>query len=246
MLGAEEYESLVAARRTLWRIRFALHAASRKAEERLLFEHQRELAKRFGLRDEHAANLAVEQFMQGYFRAAMAIERIGERVLQRLDEARAAARGPIVRHALDTDFDEVAGFLDARDPGLFEREPAAVVRAFRMLLEHPRLNGFRSTLLRRLDAVLPGRVHRVIHEDLLADPEGETRRLLAALDLPFEGNCLRFHENNRAVRTASSEQVRRPINRDGVERWRAYEAWLGPLKEALGPALGSYPDAPEG
>lgn len=156
MLGAEEYESLVASRRTLWRIRFALHAASRKAEERLLFEHQRELAKRFGLRDEHAANLAVEQFMQGYFRAAMAIERIGERVLQRLDEARAAARGPIVRHALDTDFDEVAGFLDARDPGLFEREPAAVVRAFRMLLEHPRLNGFRSTLLRRLDAVLPG------------------------------------------------------------------------------------------
>ncbi|WP_374393609.1 sulfotransferase [Sphingopyxis sp.] len=101
-------------------------------------------------------------------------------------------------------------------------------------------------LMAHVDAVLPGRVHRVIHEDLLADPEGETRRLLAALDLSFEDNCLRFHENNRAVRTASSEQVRRPINRDGVERWRAYEAWLGPLKEALGPALGSYPDAPEG
>lgn len=101
-------------------------------------------------------------------------------------------------------------------------------------------------LMAHVDAVLPGRVHRVIHEDLLADPEGETRRLLAALDLPFEDNCLRFHENNRAVRTASSEQVRRPINRDGVERWGAYEAWLGPLKEALGPTLGSYPDAPEG
>lgn len=100
-------------------------------------------------------------------------------------------------------------------------------------------------LMAHIDAILPGRVHRVIHEELLADPEGETRRLLAALDLPFEENCLRFHENSRAVRTASSEQVRRPINRDGAGRWRAYEAWLGPLKDALGPALESYPDAPE-
>ena len=85
-----------------------------------------------------------------------------------------------------------------------------------------------------VDRVLPGRVHRVIHEDLIADPEREIRRMLAALDLPFEDACLRFHENARPVRTASSEQVRRPINRDGVERWRAYEPWLGPLKEALG------------
>jgi [protein-PII] uridylyltransferase len=156
LLGAEEYEALIAARRTLWRIRFALHASSRKAEERLLFEHQRELAKRFGLRDEHAGNLAVEQFMQGYFRAAMAIERLSERVLQRLEEIRAAARGAIARTALDADFDDVAGFLDLRDAGLFERDPAAILRAFRLLLEHPRLHGFRSTLLRRLDAVLPG------------------------------------------------------------------------------------------
>lgn len=99
-------------------------------------------------------------------------------------------------------------------------------------------------LMAHIDAVLPGRVHRVIHEELLADPEGEVRRLLAALDLPFEENCLRFYENSRPVRTASSEQVRRPINRDGVERWRAYEAWLGPLKEALGPVLHAYPAAP--
>jgi len=100
-------------------------------------------------------------------------------------------------------------------------------------------------LMAHVDRVLPGRVHRVIHEELLADPEGETRRLLAALDLPFEENCLRFHENSRPVRTASSEQVRRPINRDGVEHWRTYEAWLGPLKAALGPVLDSYPAAPE-
>ncbi|WP_428684105.1 sulfotransferase [Sphingopyxis sp.] len=100
-------------------------------------------------------------------------------------------------------------------------------------------------LMAHVDQVLPGRVHRVIHEDLIADPGGEIRRLLAALDLPFEENCLRFHENARPVRTASSEQVRRPINRDGVERWRAYEAWLGPLKDALGPVLDAYPAAPQ-
>lgn len=99
-------------------------------------------------------------------------------------------------------------------------------------------------LMAHFDAVLPGRVHRVMHEELLADPEGEIRRLLAALGLPFEEDCLRFHENSRPVRTASSEQVRRPINRDGVERWRAYEAWLDPLKDALGPVLDAYPAAP--
>lgn len=89
-------------------------------------------------------------------------------------------------------------------------------------------------LMDHVDRVLPGRVHRMVHEDLIADPEREIRRMLAALDLPFEEACLRFHENARPVRTASSEQVRRPINRDGVERWRAYEPWLGPLRDALG------------
>jgi tetratricopeptide (TPR) repeat protein len=89
-------------------------------------------------------------------------------------------------------------------------------------------------LMDHVDRVLPGRVHRVIHEELIDDPGREIRRMLDALDLPFEEACLRFHENSRAVRTASSEQVRRPINRDGVERWRAYDRWLSPLKQALG------------
>jgi len=92
--------------------------------------------------------------------------------------------------------------------------------------------------------VLPGRVHRLFHEDMVDDTEGEIRRLLDYLELPFDENCLRFHENDRAVRTASAEQVRRPINREGVDRWRDYEPWLGPLKDALGPVLSSYPDVP--
>lgn len=99
-------------------------------------------------------------------------------------------------------------------------------------------------LMAHIDAVLPGRVHRVIHEQLLDDPEAEVRALLAALDLPFEQACLDFHSSRRAVRTASSEQVRRPINRDGVGQWRPYDAHLGPLRHALGPVLDLYPAVP--
>lgn len=95
-------------------------------------------------------------------------------------------------------------------------------------------------LMGQFDAALPGRVGRVIHEDLVADLEGETRRLLAWCGLAFEAPCLRFWETTRAVRTASAEQVRRPIFRDGVHRWRDHEAQLAPLRAALGPALETW------
>ncbi|HEV7386886.1 MAG TPA: sulfotransferase [Phenylobacterium sp.] len=92
-------------------------------------------------------------------------------------------------------------------------------------------------LMAHFDAVLPGRVHRVIYEDLVEDTEREVVRLLDYCKLPFEPGCLKFYENDRAVRTVSSEQVRRPIFREGLEQWRAYEPWLDPLRTALGPAL---------
>ena len=87
------------------------------------------------------------------------------------------------------------------------------------------------------DAVAPGSVHRVIHEKLLADPETEIRALLDFLGLPFDEACLKFHETKRPVRTASAEQVRRPIDREGMESWKRFEGWLDPLKRGLGPAL---------
>ncbi|MDQ0463693.1 tetratricopeptide (TPR) repeat protein [Caulobacter ginsengisoli] len=99
-------------------------------------------------------------------------------------------------------------------------------------------------LMAHIDAVLPGRVHRVIYEAMVADPEGQVRALLDYCGLPFEAGCLKFYENDRAVRTASSEQVRQPIFAEGVDQWRSYEPWLGPLKAALGPVLDAYPDAP--
>lgn len=89
-------------------------------------------------------------------------------------------------------------------------------------------------LMDHWDAVLPsGRVLKVQHEDVLDDLEGQVRRMLDYCGLPFEPACLEFHKTDRAVRTPSSEQVRRPINRDGADVWQAYESWLGPLKAEL-------------
>ncbi len=100
-------------------------------------------------------------------------------------------------------------------------------------------------LMGHFDTVLPGRVHRVLYENVVEDTEAEVRRLLEYCGLPFEEGVLRFHENQRAVRTASSEQVRRPIFRDGIDQWRHFEPWLDPLKKALGDVATLYPVAPK-
>lgn len=91
--------------------------------------------------------------------------------------------------------------------------------------------------LRHFDAVQPSAVCHVINERLIDNPEGEIRGLLDFAGLPFDPACLSSHANTRAVRTPSAEQVRKPINREGVDYWRHYEPWLDELKQALGPAL---------
>jgi len=98
-------------------------------------------------------------------------------------------------------------------------------------------------LMAHVDSVLPGRVHRIFYEQLVTDFENGVRALLTHCGLEFEDACLSFHTNTRAVRTASSEQVRRPLYRDAVEHWKNFDAWLQPLKDALGPALDEYPAA---
>ncbi len=100
-------------------------------------------------------------------------------------------------------------------------------------------------LMAHVDTVMPGRVHRVFYESLVQDTEVEVRRLLEYCGLPFEERCLKFYENERPVRTASSEQVRRPIFTEGMEHWRHYEPWLDPLKRALGHVLTDYPCVPD-
>jgi len=121
------------------------------------------------------------------------------------------------------------------------------VRAHRYATKQEDLGRYYSdyvALMTHYDAVLPGRVHRVIYENVVQDIESEVRKLLEYCGLPFEEGCLRYYENDRTVRTVSSEQVRLPIFKDGVDHWRNFEPWLGPLKEALGPVLDAYPDVP--
>ena len=97
-------------------------------------------------------------------------------------------------------------------------------------------------LMRHWDEVLPRQVLRVHHEDVVDDLEGSVRRMLEFCGLGYEPQCVEFHLSRRSVRTASSEQVRQPIFREGLEQWKHFEPWLGPLKAALGDALDRYRD----
>ncbi|MGF7149905.1 putative Zn-dependent protease [Sphingomonas zeicaulis] len=99
-------------------------------------------------------------------------------------------------------------------------------------------------LMAAFDRAAPGAVHRVIYETMVGDTERQVRALLDHVGLPFEQACLEFYNNDRAVRTASSEQVRQPIFTDGLDQWRHYAAWLGPLADVLGQVLDHYPEAP--
>ena len=97
-------------------------------------------------------------------------------------------------------------------------------------------------LMDHWDNVLPGFILRVQHEDVVDDLEGQVRRMLAFLDLPFEKSCLEYHKTERNVRTPSSEQVRQPIFSSALEQWRNFEKHLDPLIEALGPdVMQRYP-----
>lgn len=100
-------------------------------------------------------------------------------------------------------------------------------------------------LMAHYDRVVPGKIHRLIYEHLVADLEGEVRRMLDFLGLPFEQGCLEYYKSDRAFNSFSNEQVRQPIFKDGVERWQAFDPWLGPLKSALGPVLETWPAVPE-
>lgn len=100
-------------------------------------------------------------------------------------------------------------------------------------------------LMAHFDRVLPGRVHRVIYESLVDDTENEVRRLLDYCGLPYEQSCLDFHNNDRAVSTPSSEQVRSPIYRDAIDNWQHYASWLGPLMSLVAELNDCYPDIPD-
>jgi tetratricopeptide (TPR) repeat protein len=99
-------------------------------------------------------------------------------------------------------------------------------------------------LMSHVDTALPGRVHRIIYEQMVENTEARVRQLLDYCGLEFEPQVLQFYKTERAVRTASSEQVRQPIYRDATEEWRAYEPYLAPLRHVLGSIIDAYPEIP--
>ena len=149
-LGEDEYAALDAEAHALARLRYALHMVAGRAEERLLFDHQKALAARLGYRDEHRDNLAVEQLMQGFFRSAARVLRINERLLQRFEEQLEGHAEPV---SLEPGFVALRGYLAFADPAPPDIEQC--VRLFAVWAAHPELRGLHSESARRLAEALP-------------------------------------------------------------------------------------------
>ncbi|WP_445144203.1 [protein-PII] uridylyltransferase [Dyella sp. Tek66A03] len=147
LLDPAEKNTLEQAEATLRRYRFALHLEAGRAEERLLFDYQRALATRLGFEDEHEKNLGVEQFMQGYYRAASQVERLGVQIVERFEEM---LEPPSAAQAVGEDFIRYGKRLAVRDPDLFMRRPAALVEAFIVRLGEPGIVGFTADTMRRI------------------------------------------------------------------------------------------------
>jgi [protein-PII] uridylyltransferase len=147
-LSEQEHEDLVANRRMLWSIRWALHELAGRAEERLLFEHQRTLARRFGHDVDEHGNAAVEQFMQRYYRSAMQVAALNERLLQSFDEELLAGRQHLPSADIDDDFQVNDGYLELKDPHAFVVRPELIMRMFLVLSDHPDIRGVRASTIR--------------------------------------------------------------------------------------------------
>lgn len=152
LLDATERAALERSEATLWRYRFALHLVAGRPEERLLFDHQRRLAADLGYADEHEKNLAVEQFMQRYYRAATIAERLCVQFKERCAELLEPAAGE--PRPLDDWFVALGERLEPRDAGLFLRRPRAMVDVFAVLLDHAQLRGLSAQTMRLLQQAL--------------------------------------------------------------------------------------------
>ena len=145
-LSEHEHQDLVSNRDFLWSLRWALHELAGRAEERLLFEHQRRLAERFGFDGE--GNEAVEHFMQRYYRSAMQVARLNERLLQSFDEELLAGRQHLPSAEIDAHFEVCHGYLELKNPHAFVEHPALLMRMFLVLADHPDIRGVRAATIR--------------------------------------------------------------------------------------------------
>ena len=157
-LSPSEYDELIDCRNFLWQVRFALHTLTGRREDMLLFDHQRRIAQQFGYRDQ-AQNLAVEQFMQRYYRTVNALSRLNEMLLQLFEEAILLADEPGEPQPINRRFQVRRGYLEVTQPNVFLRYPFALLEIFLVLQQHPEIKGLRASTIRLI------RDHRPLIDD---------------------------------------------------------------------------------
>jgi [protein-PII] uridylyltransferase len=187
-INEREHRDLVGGQRSLWRIRYALHLLAGRAEDRLLFDFQRQIAERFGFTDSDTA-LAVEQFMQLYYRTVMRLERLNESLLQRFQEALSTSDEPEAR-LLGEEFQVRNGYLEPVSDTVFVRRPAALMEMFVMLARDVTLRGLTAATIRSI------RDHLYLVDDAFRESEEVNRYFLELLQQP-EGVYTQLQRMNR-------------------------------------------------
>ncbi|WP_456415325.1 [protein-PII] uridylyltransferase [Thiolapillus sp.] len=183
-LTETEYHALKAGQFKLWKIRFALHLLTGRHDDRLLFEHQRSIARQFGYCDADS-NLAVEQFMQDYYRTVMELNRLNEMLLQLFQEAILYENTPCATIKINNRFQSCNGYLEVRNNAIFARYPIAILELFLVLQEHPELQGVRASTIRLVRAhlhLIDDRYRKDIRArslflEILRQPQGITQVL---------------------------------------------------------------------
>jgi [protein-PII] uridylyltransferase len=183
-LTAVELEELMAGQAHLGRIRFALHLLTGRREDRLLFDHQRALARQFGYTDRQDA-LAVEQFMQGYYQTVIQLNRLNELLLQLFQET-ILLRNELGRpQPINSRFQARSGFIEVTHENVFRRQPLALLEMFLLLQQHPELTGVRAATIRLIrsyrdsidDTLRAGLPARSLFMEILRQPRGITHEL---------------------------------------------------------------------
>lgn len=183
-LTEAEYHTLIECQNFLWQVRFALHELTGRREDRLLFDYQRQLATQFGYHDQNG-NLAVEQFMQRYYRTIMATSRLNEMLLQLFEEAILLVDDPGEPVTINRRFQARRGFLEVRHDRIFERHPFALLELFLLLQQRPELKGVRAATVRLIRDhchLINARFRtdsraRSLFMEILRQPRGITRAL---------------------------------------------------------------------
>lgn len=183
-LTEHEYNTLKTGEHFLWEIRFALHQLTGRHEDRLLFEHQRALAKQFGYTDENT-NLAVEQFMQRYYRIVVKLQRLNEMLLQLFEEAMLNKAGDLPTRTINRRFHARGNYIEVTNPAIFARSPLAMLEMFLLLQQHPELKGVRASTIRSIRAhrhLIDRRLRnsisaRSLFMEILRQPTGITHEL---------------------------------------------------------------------